>query len=407
MYITMANKILIIGFGYVGQYLGALFLQKNIFFDVLDTNEKVKKNFIFFLKQQKQSIKKTNKLTFINYSQENHKYEYIILCLPTPRKKNKPDITSILDVRNKIDKFLSEKTCIILESTVYPGTTRNLLVNHFNSIKFIGYSSERVNPGDSIKLFSNTTKVISGKNKFSVNTIKKLYKKIFKKIYISNSMEVAESSKLLENTFRSINISLVNELKMILDDCNINIWEVINSAKTKEFGFMPFYPSIGFGGHCIPVDPLYLNWFFKKTTSKESMFIKYSHKLNDNLLKTIILKIKGKIKNFKNKNILLCGIAYKLNSDDLRESRSLVLAKKLFNLDANIYFYDQSIKNFNSNFFLNNKSFNFDEDIDFHCIVIINKVSNQIKSKILKSKAIIFDSTDQFNNNKNNKIIII
>ena len=390
------NKILIIGFGYVGKYLGALFLKNQISFDVLDINKRVENDFYIFLNKQKLKYDKKIIIKFLESDSSKNKYDYIILCLPTPKKNNKPDISSILEARKNIKDLIGPKTCVILESTVYPGTTRNILIKYFKSIKFIGYSSERVNPGDSLNKFSNTTKVISGKNTNSIKKIQKLYSNIFKKIYIAPSLEVAEASKLLENTFRSVNISLVNELKMILADCNINIWDVIKSAETKEFGFMTFYPSIGFGGHCIPIDPLYFNWFFKSNSSQDSKFIKISHATNNRITKNIVFKIINKLKVLKNKKILICGLSYKENINDYRESRSIILAKYLYKEKADIYFYDKLIKNFKSKYFINQNSYKFNENKNFDCIIIAHKLNDETKEKIKKLKTFIFDSTNQF-----------
>ena len=396
------NKILIIGFGYVGKYLGALFLKNNISFDVLDIKKNVKEDFYIFLKNQKHNFDDRQELNFLDYNAINTEYDYIIMCLPTPKKNNKPDISSILNSRNRIKNLIGPRTCLILESTVYPGTTRNILAKHLKSLKFIGYSSERVNPGDNLIKFENTTKVISGKDSDSIKKINKLYSKIFKKIHLAPSLEVAESSKLLENTFRSVNISLINELKMILDECKINIWDVIKSAETKEFGFMPFYPSIGFGGHCIPIDPLYFNWFFKSKSKHESKFIKVSHTTNIKMTKNILAKIKKELKILKNKKILICGLAYKNNVEDYRESRSINLAKYLYRENAKVYFYDSLIGSYKSKYFKNKNKY----DLYFDCIIIVHKLNKTILNKIDRLRTIVFDSTNDAIGLKNKVINI-
>ena len=401
----MREKILIVGLGYVGRYLGLAFSLKNINFDVLDLDIESKKKFLDFAYSNKFNKFKNNINYFSNIKSINNKYDILIICLPTPKKGNSPDLSYIIGIRKNFKNLLKKSSTIILESTVYPGTTRNIIYNYFkksfSNLK-ICYSSERVNPGDSIYTYISTTKVISGINKISLNKIKIFYKRIFKKLYLTNSLEEEEASKLVENTFRSINISLINELKMILDQCNINIWNVINASSSKEFGYMRFTPSIGFGGHCIPVDPVYFNWFFKTKINKKSKLITLSNSINNELINYIITKIEKNSKN-KTKKILIAGIAYKSNIDDIRESRSISIAKKLKNKKYRLFFYDSKINYIkDKKIFDDNYSINLRKNMNFDAIIICHKFKKDKLNRIVSLGKIIFDSTNSLEvDNKN------
>ena len=201
---------------------------------------------------------------------------YIILCLPTPlTSKNEPDLSNILKAFDSIIPYLKKNQTIILESTVYPGATRflfqNYLKKNFKLGKnfFYGYSSERISPGQVNKkeykyFLYNTTKVVSGYDKNSLIKISNLYKGVFQNIYSAQSLEIAEMSKLVENSYRSVNIGLVNEIKKICFSLNINFNKVLDAAATKPFGFNLFKPGPGVGGHCIPIDPIFVTWVAKK-----------------------------------------------------------------------------------------------------------------------------------------------
>ena len=283
---------------------------------------------------------------------------FIVLCLPTPLNKfNEPDMEDVKLALDKMKPFLKKNQTIILESTVYPGATRDIFVKSLSK-KFklgrnfyLGYSSERISPGQTNRknykyFFENTTKVISGYDKKSLNKIKSLYSKVFDKLFAAESLEIAEMSKLVENSYRSVNIGLVNELKVICKKMNINVHKVIDTAGTKPFGFNRFYPGPGVGGHCIPIDPIFLKWSAKKR-GVNAKFISLARltnlKITDWLLKEICKNEPNTKKLNHKKKILIVGIAYKADVNDVRESPSIRILKYLLRYNNFVDFHDEKI----------------------------------------------------------------
>ncbi len=343
-YTSLSNKINnkkynigIVGLGYVGLPLVKRFLKTgNIKIFGVDSDEKK----VNLLKKGKSPINSIN----INYFKKNkdkvstsysvlNKTDVIIICLPTPLKSKKiPDLRFLEICYKNLSKIDLEGKIIILESTVYPGVTRkfaNQIASSNRNLKvgvniFIGYSPERENPGDKSFTYQKTPKVISGFSKKCKNLMKKIYSSIAKKTYLCNTLEEAETSKLLENLYRSINIALANEMKLICSKLKINVHNVIETASTKNFGFQKFVPGPGLGGHCIPIDPYYLSWISEKK-GYGPLLLKSAAKINNNMPKIITNKI---LKYFKKKpKILIFGISYKKNVDDDRESPSFEFMK--------------------------------------------------------------------------------
>jgi UDP-N-acetyl-D-glucosamine dehydrogenase len=336
----------VIGLGYVGLPLVKRFLvSKNI--KVFGVDNDIKK--ISLLKKGFSPIKSIK----INYFKEFKKrisaeykilesVDVIIICLPTPLKSDKtPDLKYLENCYKNLFKIDLKNKLIILESTVYPGVTKNfadLLISKNLDYKigkniFFGYSPERENPGDKSFSYQTTPKVVSGYSDECLKLMQNIYKIISNKVFSTNTLEEAETSKLLENLYRSINIALVNEMKLICDKLKIDVHKVIETAATKNFGFQKFIPGPGLGGHCIPIDPYYLSWISKKKGYVPQM-LKSAAKINDNMPRLIIKKI---LKYFKSKpKILIFGISYKKNVDDDRESPSFEFMKIL--KKENIYF---------------------------------------------------------------------
>lgn len=346
-------KIGIIGLGYVGLPLAILFAKKDFRVIGFDTDKKKiqalnkKKSYIDRISSSQ--VKQIFKKGFCTYDFSHiTECDCIIICVPTPLKKNQPDLSFIKNTITSILKYLKKEQLIILESTSYPGTTRELVVNKVSKIFdigknfYIGFSSERINPGINENSLHQIPKVISGSSKMCLKVISELYKKVFNKVVLSNSLEIAEFSKLLENIYRSVNIGFMNEMKFIADKMNLDIFEILKIAKTKPYGFNAFDPGPGVGGHCIPIDPEYLYWKSKKI-GIEAKFIKLSAQTNHNVTSFIITKIKKLVKdsysNKKKIKILILGVTYKKNVDDLRESSGIKLIK---NLKKNNYVIDFS-----------------------------------------------------------------
>lgn len=336
----LKNKILsqkarvgVVGLGYVGLPLALKVSNyfKTIAYDIdINKIKNLNKNISYISSIKNLELIKSKKK--INYSHNVNlllNCDIVIICLPTPLKKNRPDLSYLKKFSKKLLPKLTANKLIILQSTSYPGTTREIIINEFkNKFKLgkeimVGYSPEREDPGNKKFNLQNTNKLVSG---FSIDCFKLtnlFYKKIKIKTIKVKSIEEAEAAKLLENIYRSVNIALINELKFIFDKMNINIYNVINAAKTKPFGFKPFYPGPGTGGHCIPIDPLYLTWIANKL-GMDSKFIKLASFVNLDVPKKILSQC---IKILKRKNIkkkkykfLLIGAAYKKNVNDCRES---------------------------------------------------------------------------------------
>ncbi len=343
-YITLFNKISrkhsnigIVGLGYVGLPLVKRFLKsgnKKIF--GVD-NDKKKVNLLQKGKSPIDSIEidyfKKNKDKISSNYLILKNTDIVIICLPTPLKsKNKPDLKYLDECYKNLSKIDIKDKIVILESTVYPGVTRKFadqITLQHSDLKigkniFFGYSPERENPGDKSFTYQKTPKVISGYSKNCLKLMKKVYGLVAKKTYSCDTLEEAETSKLLENLYRSINIGLANEMKLICNKLGINVHSVIESAATKNFGFQKFIPGPGLGGHCIPIDPYYLSWISEKY-GYEPKLLKSAAKINNNMPKIIVDKI---LSHFDKKpKVLIFGVSYKKNVDDDRESPSFEFMK--------------------------------------------------------------------------------
>ena len=276
----------------------------------------------------------------------------IIICVPTPLNKNRePDISYILDTGKAIARHLRKGMLVVLESTTYPGTTDEDLreVLEIGSGLQAGqdfhlaFSPEREDPGNPDSKVAIIPKVVGGFTPACLQQAVELYSKALKTVVPVSSCRVAEATKILENTFRGINIALVNELKVVYSAMGIDIWEVINAAKTKPFGFMPFYPGPGLGGHCIPIDPFYLTWKAREY-GQHTRFIELAGEINTAMPGYVINRVAEVLnehqKPIKGSSILVLGLAYKPNVDDERESPSYVLMEMLHQRGAKVSYYD-------------------------------------------------------------------
>lgn len=277
--------------------------------------------------------------------------DIIIICVPTPLRKTKdPDVSYILAASEKIQETLRPGQLIILESTTYPGTTDEVLKPMFDETGhvldvdyFLAFSPERVDPGNEKFNTKNITKVVGGVSSVSAEVAAAAYGVIVDHVHSVSSARVAETCKLLENTFRAVNIGLVNELAQLCHTLNIDTWEVIAAAATKPFGFMPFYPGPGIGGHCIPLDPHYLSWK-ARMHGFEARFISLAEEVNSRMPEHVVeLVTKGLNSHRKPVNgskVLIVGVAYKRDIDDVRESPALAIIEKLQQLGADVSYAD-------------------------------------------------------------------
>jgi len=275
----------------------------------------------------------------------------IIICVPTPlTKMREPNLTYIKNTARTIAKALRPDQLIILESTTYPGTTRETLLPLLeeSGLKagrdfFLAYSPEREDPGRTDFTTKTIPKVVGGHDKNSLKAAAACYKTVIDMVVPVSSCDAAEAAKILENTYRCVNIALVNELKILFDRMNIDIWEVIRAASTKPFGFTPFYPGPGLGGHCIPIDPFYLSWKARQY-DLTTRFIELSGEVNVSMPRFIVSKIMEALnerkKALKGSRVLVLGLAYKKDIDDIRESPSLELIKLLQERGAKVDYND-------------------------------------------------------------------
>jgi UDP-N-acetyl-D-glucosamine dehydrogenase len=362
------EKVGVIGLGYVGLPLAVVFAESG--YDVIGFD--INKNTCKLINQGKSHIKdieghKIKKIT------DCHKFiavddfsklsecDVISICVPTPLNKIKdPDLSFVISASESIAKTLRKGQIIILESTTYPGTTKELVlpILEKNGLKVgvdfnLCFSPERVDPGNKVWHTKNTPKILGGISKSCVDAGVEIYSKVFKKIIPVENTEAAELVKVYENTFRMINIALANELSQICDKLNLNVWEIIDAAATKPFGFMKFTPGPGLGGHCIPLDPHYLSWKMR-TLSFKTRMIDLASTINSEMPNNVVEKIGVKLnessKSFKNAKILILGVAYKKDIDDLRESPSLEIIRQLQQRGAMITYHDPYCKIINEAF---------------------------------------------------------
>ncbi len=276
----------------------------------------------------------------------------VIICVPTPLSKNRePDISFILDTGRAIAAHLAKGTLVVLESTTYPGTTDTDLravLEEGSGMKagvdfHLAFSPEREDPANQQSKVKRIPKVVGGYTPACLDRATAVYAKAIDTLVPVSSCRVAEATKLLENIFRSVNIALVNELKIVYDAMGIDIWEVIEAAKTKPFGFMPFYPGPGLGGHCIPIDPFYLTWKAREY-GQHTRFIELAGEINTRMPEHVIHRVADALnsqqKSINGSSILILGLAYKPNVDDERQSPSYVLMDLLSERGAQVDYYD-------------------------------------------------------------------
>ena len=279
--------------------------------------------------------------------------DFVAICVPTPLDAHQqPDISYVESSAKSIARYLHKGMMVVLESTTYPGTTEELIKPILESSGlrcgedfYLGFSPERVDPGNLIYKTKNTPKVVGGLGKDASEVISAMYEAVLQgKVFRASSPAVAEMTKILENTYRNINIGLINELAILCHKMGIDLWEVIEAAKTKPFGFTPFYPGPGLGGHCIPLDPYYLRWKAREYGFHTSM-IESSMMINDRMPEYCVERIGDMLnhrfaKSLKGAKVLVLGVAYKQDIDDYRESPAIRVIEELRKEEADVIFFD-------------------------------------------------------------------
>lgn len=362
----------IIGLGYVGLPLAMRFSEigyKTIGFDT--DSEKIKslnsgKSYISHInsKSIKSSLKKgfsaTNDFSFCKNC------DGIIICVPTPLNKlQKPELKYIKSSLKKLAPYLKKNQVVSLESTTYPGTCEEIILPFLQENKFkvgkdffLVYSPEREDPGNKNFSVNNIPKIVAGHTESCLEVGLSLYGKAIDSLIPVKDTKVGEMAKLLENAHRAVNIAFINEMKVVAEKMNIDIFEVIDAAKSKPFGFSPYYPGPGIGGHCIPIDPIYLSWRAKQFKARTTM-IDLSDRINSSMPKRVIDKsfnaLKKKKKKTKGLKILILGLAYKKNVDDYRESPSFKIAELFKKRNAKVFYSDPLINEIDDDSFFESK----------------------------------------------------
>ena len=352
-------KIAVVGLGYVGLPLSLQFARSCVSVLGLDVDAKkvqLLNNGQSYIKHIEPSaiaeLVRSGKFSASTEFSRIKEVEAVIICVPTPLTKNRePDLSFVIKTGEMIAPHLAQGTLVVLESTTYPGTTdedlRTILEERSGmkagSDFHLAFSPEREDPANERNKPKQIPKVVGGYTQACLDRAMVLYSKTIDKVVPVSSCRVAEAAKLLENIFRSVNIALVNELKLVYGAMGIDIWEVIEAARTKPFGFMPFYPGPGLGGHCIPIDPFYLTWKAREY-GQHTRFIELAGEINTRMPEHIVHRVADALntqrKAIKGSKILILGLAYKPNVDDERESPSYVLMKLLTERGAEVAYYD-------------------------------------------------------------------
>ena len=354
----------VVGLGYVGLPLAQLFTAQGFSVIGFDIDEaKVRKlmrgeSYIRHLPETTiQQMRKDNRFTAVSDFSQIARADVISICVPTPLDKAKqPDLTAVRETTESLVPFLRAGQLVILESTTYPGTTSEVVIPILEKTGlkigeelFVGYSPEREDPGNPLFSARTIPKVVGANEPNSRRALEAFYGAVFEQIVPVSSCEAAEMAKVLENIYRCVNVALVNELKLLCQRMNLNIWEIIDAAKTKPFGFQAFYPGPGLGGHCIPIDPFYLSWKAREFDFT-TRFIELAGEVNTNMPYEVVnrvsehLGVNGVCLN--GAKVLVLGLAYKKNVDDCRESPSIKILKILSERGARVSYFDPHVKGY-------------------------------------------------------------
>jgi len=418
----------IIGLGYVGLPLAIEFCKTGFQVTGLDIDQEK----IDLLSQGESYIKHISgeKIKHLNKEGKfkgstNHTLirhlDCILICVPTPLNKNRePDMSYVISTAQKIAPHIVKNQLIVLESTTFPGTTLEVLIPELeagsglkaNKDIFVAYSPEREDPNNKKYSIATTPKVIGADDPKSLELADSIYSFIVNKTVLVSGTKVAEATKLTENVFRAVNIALVNELKVIYEKMGIDVWEVIEACSTKPFGFMPFYPGPGLGGHCIPIDPFYLTWKAREH-GITTRFIELAGEINtlmpDYVIQKIIFALNREGKSLKNSRILLLGLAYKKNVDDTRESVTFKIMELLEEKEAVTDYNDPYIPQIKPTRkykqFVGKKSVALKKINQYDCVVILTDHTSYDFKTIANESKIIVDTRNACGNIKSNKVI--
>jgi len=406
----------ILGLGYVGLPLAVVFAEAG--FKVIGVDpvgekvEKINQGVSYVMDVPNEKLEKLVKQGLIRASTEFSVLkdtDAVSICVPTPlRKTGDPDLSYIFSATESLAPYVHCGMVVVLESSTYPGTTREIVLPKLeenSGLKvgedfYIAFSPERVDPGRTDWTTKNTPKVVGGITEDCSDVAAKWYSQALDTVVRVSSAEVAEMAKLLENTFRMINIGLVNELAIMCDRLGVDVWEVINAAATKPFGFMKFLPGPGLGGHCIPIDPLYLSWKMK-ALNYNARFIELASEINTNMPRFAVSKLQDALndvgKPIKGSKLLVLGVSYKPDIDDLRESPALDVIGLLINKGAIVSFHDPyNEKIDHDKWSLTSVPDLFAAVAEADCVMVVTNHTVYDYAKILKNAKLIMDTRDAF-----------
>ncbi|MFA6078634.1 MAG: nucleotide sugar dehydrogenase [Candidatus Omnitrophota bacterium] len=419
------SKIGIIGLGYVGLPLAVNFAKNGFKVYGIDIDkdrvERLNKGESYILDVPTSDIaevKKGRRMTVTADFSVIKECDAVIICVPTPITKAKePDVSYIVSAVEMIKKYMKRGQIVVLESTTYPGTTEEVMLPVLESTGlkegkdfYLAFSPERIDPGNKKYKTENTPKIIGGISSESTELATLLYSQVIEKVVPVSSSKVAEMVKLLENTFRIVNIGMVNELMLMCDKLGIDVWEVIDAAKTKPYGFMPFYPGPGVGGHCIPVDPIYLSWK-ARSHGFEARFIDLASNVNSRMPHYVVNKVasalNGQKKALNGSRVLAIGAAYKKDVKDLRESPALEIIELLKQKGTHVSYYDPYLPYLKMDGIdLKSVKLTKDELKKADCVVIITDHSNVDYDLIAENSKLVVDTRNTLKNIKNRKNIV-
>jgi len=422
--INKSARIGIVGLGYVGLPLAVAFSETG--FKVLGVDIQQKRvdsvnrgqSYITDVPAERlQAVIAKNCLQTTTEQSSLREADAVCICVPTPLTKSKdPDLSHVIHESKEIAKYLHPQQLVVLESTTYPGTTRQKVLPILESSKlkcgidfYLAYSPERVDPGNKKYSIQNTPKIVGGINPESTHLAKVLYSQIANAVVSVSSPEVAEMTKIFENVFRSVNIALVNELAHLCHNMKVSVWEVIDAASTKPFGYMPFYPGPGVGGHCIPLDPYYLSNKAREFDF-HTRFIELAAEINERMPHYVALRILEALsaagKPLNGAKVFVLGVTYKKDTEDTRESPSLKLIQLLIEKGADVSYHDPYIPKISltqgslSSVELTKANLSLAD-----CVVIATDHSCYNMDDVIAPSRLVFDTRGATTGLKNNNIV--
>jgi len=415
-------KVAVIGLGYVGLPLAVEIAKVGFSVFGIDVDKSkinnLKKAISHIDDVNSRELKKVidrKKLSFYDDYQIIEQADVVIICVPTPLRKTKdPDISYIVSAVEGIKKHMHKNMLIVLESTSFPGTTEEVIKPAIEELGYqvgkdfcLAFSPERIDPGNLSYGTKNIPKVVGGVTERCTEVVKTLYEQIVEKVISTKSAREAEMVKLLENSFRNVNIALINEFAQLCNRMGLDVWDIIKAASSKPFGFMPFYPGPGIGGHCIPCDPTYLSWK-AKLIGGNCHLIDLATRINQEMPRYVVDRIENKLTPIENARVLILGISYKKDVSDCRESPGIEILKMLGRRGCLVDFSDPYISGFkddDTGELISSKELDDEMIQSYDCVLLTTAHSSYDYQWISEKASLIFDCRNAFSNIQSEKII--